>query len=249
MAVFLVLSWILKHLHEADSGTVVQVVEVLERSLLLSIALVVVTVLLHGLAGHILTHQCGFLSRHCSPLRLVQSNLGGTVLQLILLVNLIEGGFKTWVAVDSSLTESVDSTLLATLESHKVIRELTVLVFENLVVNNVFKVLMRFLVKCSLNEIEARRVKLSTGGDDLSVEHLLSVWLLWVLLNVGFKVVAVLLFLLGQGTKEICEVLDLTRLLALLHALFAAVVVVGVAELASFELLDFVEETVEFADA
>lgn len=175
--------------------------------------------------------------------------MGGTVLQLILLVNLIEGGFKTWVAVDSSLTESVDSTLLATLESHKVIRELTVLVFENLVVNNVFKVLMRFLVKCSLNEIEARRVKLSTGGDDLSVEHLLSVWLLWVLLNVGFKVVAVLLFLLGQGTKEICEVLDLTRLLALLHALFAAVVVVGVAELASFELLDFVEETVEFADA
>lgn len=85
-------------------------------------------------------------------------------------------------------------------------------------------------------------------GEFALVEPFFNIGVFWVVFEIGFEVVTVLLFFFGETAEEVGVVIDLTFVPTVEHAFFAAVVVVGVGELASFELLDAVEETIEFFD-
>ena len=70
-----------------------------------------------------------------------------------------------------------------------------------------------------------------------------------VLFQVRLEVVTVLLLFLSEIAKEVGVVVDLTVLNAVLHTLLTALMRLWViAELASIELLNLVEETVELED-
>ena len=78
---------------------------------------------------------------------------------------------------------------------------------------------------------------------------MLEVFIIRVLLQVRLEVVTVLLLFLGEIAKEVGVVVDLTVLNAVLHTLLTALMRLWViAELASIELLNLVEETVELED-
>ena len=99
-----------------------------------------------------------------------------------------------------------------------------------------------------VNEIVEGWIELASVGNVELVELFINEIVFRVLFNIGLEVVTVLLLLLGETSKEEGVVIDPTLLLALIHALFTSLVIVGVGELASMELLYAVEMAVEYSD-
>ena len=80
------------------------------------------------------------------------------------------------------------------------------------------------------------------------VKELFIAFVLWVVLNVGLEVISVLLLLLSESAEEVSVVFGPSLLLGIKHTTFTTFEIVGVAQFTCIELLDLVEDSVEFGN-
>lgn len=97
-------------------------------------------------------------------------------------------------------------------------------------------------------EIEAVEVEACLTQQLFPVEALLNLLVLGVVLQVGFEVVAVQLFLLSEGSREEGVLAVVALFLTLAHALLATSVVHGVHKLPRLELRHLAEVTIQLLD-
>lgn len=156
-----------------------------------------------------------------------------------------------WVAILGTFHKAVVNALMSASVDLWAVCVLAVAVLEELVFNDVIAVLVHLRktpVQVHVDEVEKFRIKLALSSKFKLICKLFNILIIRVVLKVGFEVVSVLLFLLGQAAEVDSIVFDQALTLALKHALFAAFVVVGVVKLSCIELLNSVEYAIKLPD-
>lgn len=119
---------------------------------------------------------------------------------------------------------------------------------ENFVLHNILESLVNFSVQSGVNEVVKLRVELTFSSEFSHVIEFIKVFIIWVLLKVSFEVISILLLFFSKSTKEESIVFIPSLIFALKQSAFTTIVIYGVIELSTIELLDSVEVTVENTD-
>ena len=144
---------ILTNLHESNAIPVADIIEVLEEALFLFIGLVVVSVLLHALFGHVFADGIGFIHGGVIELVWVNEELTKRMVLAASLVDFVQVFFEDGVAGLRTFPEAIDDTTLTAGEGYRVICILSVFVLEYFIFNQVFIVFMRFDYMAGLHEV------------------------------------------------------------------------------------------------
>lgn len=240
---------VLTDFHKADTVSVSEVIKVLKEDLLLSIRLVVITVLLDGFTDHVLTVGVGLIQGSSLVILYIKSNLGDRGIDVISFVNINNVSLNSSVTGLGSVPESVSNALHAVLVNLWAVSVLSVLVFEDLLLNEVLVVFMDFVLVRSLDEVEASRVKLRLGCDFHIVDHAFNDFVVRVILLISLEVISEGLLLLSEATEEESVVVSPSLTLSVKHAVLTSLVVFRVRELTGFKLLNAVELSVKSPDS
>ena len=144
--------------------------------------------------------------------------------------------------------EPIDHALISAFVHLWAVSVLSVLIFENLVLDDIFVILVRFIFVSCLDKVIPLRVELLLQSHGVGIIKSIDMFIVRELLEIGLEIVTVLLLLLCESTKEVGVVGDPTLLLALSHALLTSFMIIGVREFASMEFLNSVEMAVENSD-
>ena len=165
-----------------------------------------------------------------------------------MLIEREEIGFKGRITVLGTLDETLEHTALSALVSGLIIVAVSVLVLEDLGINNILKGFMRLVLKTGLNEIVLLELEFSLGSDGTLVELLSDDVVFGVTLKISLEVIAVHLLLFCEPSEEVGVVLSPSLALSLKHALLSAFMVLGVHKLSCSEFLNLIEGAIEAAD-
>ena len=128
------------------------------------------------------------------------------------------------------------------------IRILSILILEYLVLDDVFVVFSDHVVDLSVNKVVQFGIKETFASEIHFVCTFIHVIILWILFNIGFKVVPVLLFLFSQASKEVSEVFNLSLSLLFKHTFFSSFVILRIIKLSGIKLLNLVEDSVKLSN-
>lgn len=241
-------SEVFEDLHETDLVAVRQVAKVFEEGLLLLIIFEIITVLLDSLLDHVLAESTGLLiGNKAISLGLESQGAHGSV-SSVRREQVRKVLLKSGISGLCSLKEArVDAAHLALVLLERV-TVLSVLVLEDLLLNDVIVVLVAIGDSGVVDEVVECGVKLASASDGDLIELLVDEVVLRVHLEIGLEVVAVLLLFLGQVAKEVSVVLGPSDARSLDHTPLTTLVVDRVSESTSVVLLDLVEDAVELED-
>lgn len=104
------------------------------------------------------------------------------------------------------------------------------------------------MVDLSVNKVVQFGIKETLVCKIQFVSTFIHVVILWVLFDIGFKVVPVLLLLFSQASKEVSEVFNLSLSPAFKHTFFSSFVILRIIELSGIKLLNLVEDSVKLSN-
>lgn len=153
------------------------------------------------------------------------------------------------IAILSTLNETLKQAPLSALIGGFVVVAVTILVLEDLRLNDVFEGLMGLILKTGFDEVVLLELELSLCGDGAIIELLSHNIVFGVGFEVSLEVVTVHLLFLSEASEEVGIVFGPSLALSLEHALLSALVILGVSELSCCELLNLVECAIEAQDS
>lgn len=155
---------------------------------------------------------------------------------------------KHWISSFGSLEHSIPHSHLSALESLHVCRILSVFELEQLLLNNVVKVFVRVVHLSVVNKVVKSWIELSGSGKVDFIELLINPIILRISFDLTLKIVTVLLLFFSQIAKEVSVVGNPSLSLPVQHSSLSSFVVERIGHGSGIELLNFVEDAVEFHD-
>lgn len=125
---------------------------------------------------------------------------------------------------------------------------LSILILENFVLNDVFVVFRNDVVDLGVNKVVQFVVENTRASKIQFIGKFIDVVILWVLFDISFKVVHVLLLLFSVASEEVSEVLNLSLSLAFKHAFLSSFVILRIIKLSGIILFNLVEDSVKLSN-